>query len=220
MKQLLEGIVEFRKKKVPLYRERFQELAQGQSPRYLFFACADSRVITTMIASTEPGDMFLVRNVGNFVPKYPGDSSPTGEVSEAAAIEFALSRFKVSDIVICGHSECGAMIALSSGINNIKEASLRSWLNYGEDATKRLKTACNFATEMPAHNRLSQMNVLTQIEHLKFYPRVIEGIKNGNLRVHGWWFDIAKADVYGYDAALQKYILIDEDGAKHFIDKL
>ncbi len=220
MKQLLEGIVEFRKNKVPLYRERFQELAAGQSPRYLFFACADSRVITTMIASTEPGEIFLVRNVGNFIPKHHGACAPTGEVSEAAAIEFALSRFQVSDIVICGHSECGAMIALDGGINNIKEASLKSWLNYGEDATQRLQTSPTFAPQMTPHNRLSQINVLTQIEHLKTYPRVIEGIKNGNLRVHGWWFDIANADVYGFDTESQKYVLIDEAGAKHFIDKL
>lgn len=221
MKQLLEGIVDFRKKKVPLYRERFQELAEGgQSPRFLFFACADSRVITTMIASTEPGDIFLVRNVGNFIPKHSNLGAPTGEVSEAAAIEFALSRFDICDIIVCGHSECGAMVALTQGVEHITAPSLRSWLSYGEDAVQRLKNSPEFSSDMPLHNRLSRINVLAQIDHLKSYPMINDQIKKGALRVHGWWFDIAKADVYGYDDEEKRYILIDESGAQHFMTRL
>ena len=219
MKKLLEGIVEFRRTKVPIYRERFADLALGQSPRFLFFACADSRVITTMIASSEPGDIFLVRNVGNLIPRFnPG--APSGEVSEGAAIEFALSRFDISDVIVCGHSECGAMLALTEGREHVNLPSLRTWLSYGEEALKRLEGNRDFCPELPFHNRLSKINLLLQLENLMSYPLIETRVRAGKMRLNAWWFDVAKADVYGYDGDTDCFVLIDEMGAEHFINKL
>lgn len=220
MKKLLEGIVEFRRTKVPIYRERFADLAHGQSPRFLFFACADSRVITTMIASSEPGDIFLVRNVGNLIPRFNPSGQPSGEVSEGAAIEFALSRFDISDVIVCGHSECGAMLALSEGGKQENLPSLHTWLSYGETALKRLEESCDFCPELPFHNRLSRINLLLQLENLMSYPLVESRVRQGKMRLNAWWFDVAKADVYGYDAETKRFVLIDEKGAEHFISRL
>ncbi len=220
MKKLIEGIVEFRRTKVPIYRERFADLAHGQSPRFLFFACADSRVITTMIASSEPGDIFLVRNVGNLIPRSSPAGQPSGEVSEGAAIEFALSRFDISDVIVCGHSECGAMLALSEGGKQENLPSLHTWLSYGETALKRLEESCDFCPELPFHNRLSRINLLLQLENLMSYPLVESRVRQGKMRLNAWWFDVAKADVYGYDAETKRFVLIDEKGAEHFINRL
>ena len=126
MKKLLEGIVEFRKKKRPAYRERFAHLALGQSPDCLVFACSDSRVVPNVFASTQPGDLFVVRNVGNLVPPWvSGDGGASG--SEAAAVDFAVDVLGVRDIVVCGHSECGAMRTLMSGGVGPDHPGLDAW---------------------------------------------------------------------------------------------
>src|SRR5438067_7318172 len=112
MKKLIRGIVEFRKNVRSGYRETFAHLALGQAPDALLIACSDSRVVPNLFASANPGDLFVIRNVGNFVPPAGGDGGSWNDGSEAAGIEFALSKLPVTDIIVCGHSECGAMQAL------------------------------------------------------------------------------------------------------------
>src|SRR5687768_8428317 len=114
MKKLIQGIVEFRRNMRTGYREVFAKLALGQAPDALLVACSDSRVVPNLFASADPGDLFVIRNVGNFVPP-GGDGRSRNDSSEAAAIEFALSKLQVADIIVCGHSECGAMQALLAG---------------------------------------------------------------------------------------------------------
>src|ERR1700684_1008179 len=113
MRKLVKGIVEFRQKRLPSYREKFALLALGQRPDTLFIACSDSRVVPNLFASTEPGDLFVIRNVGNLIPPYQPDSKALG--SEAAAIQFGLSSLPITEVIVCGHSECGAIGALSKG---------------------------------------------------------------------------------------------------------
>lgn len=132
MKKLIKGIVDFRTKLQPSYKETFARLALGQSPDALFIGCSDSRVAVNVFASTDPGDLFVVRNVGNLVPPCGSDGQSTADESEAAAIEFALDTLNVSYIIICGHSECGAMQALANGRSKVKSQNLRSWLRHGE----------------------------------------------------------------------------------------
>ena len=112
MRKLIKGIVEFREQMLPQYQERFRELALTQKPDALFITCSDSRVVPDLLASTDPGDLFTMRNVGNLIPPATLDGASTGDLSEASAIEYAVLALKVANIVVCGHSGCGAMKAM------------------------------------------------------------------------------------------------------------
>lgn len=220
VKKLIQGIVDFRKKTQKEFRESFGYLATGQSPDTLFIACSDSRVVPNTFASTNPGDLFVVRNVGNLIPPCGEHGFSKSDESEAAAIEFSVLSLKVSDIIVCGHSECAAMSALVGDRNKVKMPNLRNWLRHGEAAFEQLKIGAVLDSSLKIHNQLSQLNVLSQMEHIKTYPDVLNRIKDGSLKIHGWWFDIAKADVYAYEETLNKFILIDEEEADRLLKRL
>lgn len=217
MRKLIKGIVDFRKNLQPSYRDTFARLALGQSPDVLYIGCSDSRVSVNVFASTDPGDLFVVRNVGNLVPPCGSDGQSTADESEAAAIEFALGKLNVSHIVICGHSECGAMQALANGRESLSGTNLRAWLRHGDEGLKDLITKSDFAPTLARHNRLSQFNVLRQIEHLKTYPIIQERLKANTLKLHGWWFELSQADVYAYEESKNKFVLFDEEEAQRII---
>jgi carbonic anhydrase len=219
MKKLVNGIVDFRQHGLPEYREKFAHLALGQSPDTLFIACSDSRVVPNVFASTDPGDLFVVRNVGNLVPPCQHNGICLDK-SEAAAIEFAINTLKVSDIVICGHSDCGAMSTILNGRTAIHSDNLRDWLSYGDEALQQLKKEPQFAKQYSETNRLSQRNVLIQMEHLKTYPVIQEKLKAGKLKIHGWWFELGHADVFAYEESVHSFVLIDEEEAARIIERL
>src|SRR5579862_4313999 len=199
MKKLINGILEFRKNVLADYKETFARLALNQTPDTLFIACSDSRVVPNLFASTNPGDLFVVRNIGNMIPPCQDNQVSEGTGSVAAAIEFSLNILHVSSIVVCGHSECGAIKALINGRENIELVNLRNWLKFGDPLFDQPKTSLIFDEHVNAQNRLSQSNILLQMEHLKTYPIVQQFIKEKKLTIHGWWFDIAKADVYAFE---------------------
>jgi carbonic anhydrase len=209
MKKLIRGIVDFRKNRRPLVKETFAQLALGQRPDTLLIACADSRVVPDLFASSDPGDLFVVRNVGNLIPPSGEPNTPAGDDSEAAAIEFALLNLPITEIIVCGHSECGAIDALIQGRAKVRAPRLRAWLRHGEESLERLPVNRLDSSVQP-HNQLSQVNVLQQIEHLKTYPIVQERLREGTVRLHAWWFDIKEADVYEFDSAEDRFKLIDE----------
>ena len=217
MKKLVQGIVEFRKNVLPSYREKFSRLALGQSPDTLFIACSDSRVVPNTFASTDPGDLFVIRNVGNLIPCCDEHGHSVADESEAAAIELALMKLNVSDIIVCGHSECAAVKAILDGREKVQSPNLRGWLRHGEEALKRLT---GNEEESGRHNRLSQLNVLQQIDNLMSYPMVKERVASGKLRLHGWWFELTTANVYAYDDSVKKFILIDEKNAVKIMQQL
>ncbi len=210
MKKLLKGIVDFRKNVRESVKVRFAELALGQRPDTLFIACSDSRVVPNLFASSDPGDLLVIRNVGNLVPPCGEHGHSASDESEAAAIEFALLSLKVPDIVICGHSECGAMTILSEGREKVQPSNLKSWLRHGDVTLQRLDHGIHLDPDLETHNLISQLNVLTQIEHLKTYPIVRERLESGSLRLHAWWFDIREADVYEYETSDGRFHLIDD----------
>jgi carbonic anhydrase len=217
MKKLIRGIVDFRKNVRPSCKDTFAQLALGQRPDSLFIACSDSRVVPNLFASSDPGDLFVVRNVGNLVPVASEHGLSNSDQSEAAAIEFALLALPVTQIIVCGHSECGAMAALAGGGPQISAPNLKNWLRHGEGSLRRLgKSSLGYG--LKPQDRLSQINVLEQIEHLKTYPVVRDRLRAGGLRLHGWWFDIREADVYEYDSAEQRFHLIDEAYAKVLLE--
>ncbi len=220
MKKLIEGIVEFREKVQKDYREAFGRLATGQSPDTLFIACSDSRVVPNTFASTNPGDLFVIRNVGNLVPPADESGKSSGDVSEAAAIEFSILTLNISDIVVCGHSECGAMRTLLSDRNKVSTPNLKSWLRHGDSALTKLKSGLTLDSSLSEHNQLSQLNVLLQIEHIKSYPAVKNRLADGKLAIHGLWFDISHADVYAFESEQNKFVLIDQAEADRLITRL
>ncbi len=211
MQKLIAGIVEFRRKLRPAYRERFAHLALGQSPDSLFVACSDSRVVPNLFASTEPGDLFVVRNVGNLIPPCDANGSPLGDKSEGAAVEFALDVLGVKDIIVCGHSECGAMRAVLSGEISDRNPNLQDWLTVAARALPRLH-AGEGDTDLSDMNRLSQLNTLQQLEHLASYPQVAARLAQGTVRLHAWWFDLHQAEVQAYDAARGRFVVLGDEG--------
>jgi carbonic anhydrase len=186
----------------------------------LLVTCSDSRVAPNVFASTDPGDLFVVRNVGNLIPPSEGDGKSVGEPSGPAALEFALRYLPVSNIVVCGHSECGAMIATLNGLQDDSTPNLQDWLRSGQLALERLEREGAPDPALTRHNQLSQVNALVQVEHIMTYPQVRARMEAGTLRVHAWWFDIANADVYAYEPEQGRFVLMDESEAEAIIARL
>ena len=209
MRKLIAGILKFRRTTFPRHSKLFNQLAFAQAPDTLFISCSDSRVVPDLIASTDPGELFTVRNVGNLIPPAYADGKSTGDVSEASAIEYAVLVLNVKNIVVCGHSECGAMKAVISGKSAPDTPNLTQWLSHARGATERLSNEDQSATGLSPHDRLSQLNVLAQIEHLFTYDIVRDRTTRGMLKLSGMWFDIASGSMHAYDEELKRFAPVD-----------
>ncbi|HEY7797792.1 MAG TPA: carbonic anhydrase [Hyphomonadaceae bacterium] len=220
MRKLIMGIVDFRERLLPQYAERFRELALTQAPDALFITCSDSRVVPDLLVSTDPGDLFTMRNVGNLIPPAAPDGISVGDLSEASAIEYAVLVLKVSSIVVCGHSECGAMKAVLSRNPKLEAPNLGRWLNHANTAAFRLEHEGALDTALKPHDQLSQLNVLVQIEHLMTYPMVRERVAAGTLHLTGWWFDIAAGEMYAYERESRAFEIIDRKEAERLVKRL
>jgi carbonic anhydrase len=220
VRKLIGGIIEFRKSVRPEYREKFARLALGQSPDALFIACSDSRVVPNLFASTEPGDLFVIRNVGNIIAPCGADGRSLSDESEAAAIEFSTLALNVTDVIVCGHSECGAMRVLLEGAGSLRAPHLHDWLRHAQEPLRKLQAGTRMKAELPPHNHLSQLNVLEQVEHLRTYAVVQERVAARKLRLHAWWFDIAAAEVLAHDEEQGRFVVIDETYSRRLIERL
>ncbi|MBS0652354.1 MAG: carbonic anhydrase [Verrucomicrobia bacterium] len=217
MQKLIQGIVDFRKNLTQECREMFAKLALGQKPDALFIACSDSRVVPNLFASTNPGDLFVLRNIGNLIPPA---TDPSKDNSASAVIEFSVHTLNVSNIIICGHSECGAMKALAQGVDKQCCPNLDSWLKHGETSLRKVRQGSSINPALSEENQISQINVLQQMQHVASYPFIQERLEKKQLRIHGWWFDIAQADVYCYEESIHQFVLIDENEAKLILERL
>ena len=217
MRKLVQGIVKFRREARPEYRAQFSHLALDQKPDTLFIACSDSRVVPNTFASTDPGDLFVLRNPGNIVPSEEA-SRVSAAAGAAAAVEFAVRRLGVTDVVVCGHSDCGAMKEMVSGAGG--GGPLAAWLEGAGDSLRELDRRPDLAPERPRHDRLAQAHALLQLEHLKTHAPVREALAAGRLRLHAWWFDLAGADVHAWEPELGRYTLIDEKEAERILSRL
>ncbi|MET9151356.1 SulP family inorganic anion transporter [Streptomyces griseoflavus] len=199
--QLVRGIGTFQRYTAPLVRGELARLArEGQRPTQLFLTCADSRVVTSMITSSGPGDLFVVRNVGNLVPP-PGAES--GDDSVAAAIEYAVEVLAVRSITVCGHSGCGAMQALlDSDPGGSARTPLRRWLRHGQPSLERVGAAGKVPPRLTgrrpagAAEELCLTNVVQQLEHLRAHDCVARALENGALELHGLYFHVGEAQAY------------------------
>ncbi|MEU1434609.1 SulP family inorganic anion transporter [Streptomyces sp. NPDC005786] len=198
--RLISGLSSFQRNTAPLVREELARLArEGQSPSQLFITCADSRLVTSMITASGPGDLFTVRNIGNLVP--PPDSE-IGDHSVGAAIEYAVDVLGVESITVCGHSGCGAMNALLGTRPEGPETALWRWLRHGLPSLKRMASRerawARISGRMPADavEQLCLTNVMQQLDHLRAHASVARRLTEGTLQLHGMYFHVAEAQSY------------------------
>ena len=202
MNRIIQGIQEFQKNVFPLQRDLFRRLASGQNPEALFIACSDSRVSLEWITQCAPGDLFVARNAGNIAPAY----SHTDAVS--ATIEYAVSALQVRHIVVCGHSDCGAMKGLLYPEKLAEMPEVRGWLRHAEEARRTLEAAQIAADAPEVVSSLSKLNVRLQLEHLRTHPQVAARARSGGLELHGWFYEIETGDVLAWDAVSHRLITV------------
>jgi carbonic anhydrase len=204
MQRLLEGVHRFQDGEFGKYQALFRRLSrQGQKPHTLFITCADSRVIAELITQSNPGDLFVIKNVGNIVP--PSDRG--GEFnSTAAGIEFALEVLGVTDIVVCGHSQCGAVAALLSGESSPAMPHLASWISLASPVRELINSKYEYLKNAEARARAAEEeNVLYSIERLHTYPCVARRLNEGALRLHAWFFKIATGELFVYNPEQKQF---------------
>lgn len=200
MKDLIQGILKFQREEFPKLAGLFQELATQQSPTTLFIACSDSRVEPALLTQSEPGKLFVIRNAGNIVPAY---AVQPGGVS--ASVEYAVAGLKVRDVVICGHSNCGAMTAVATCQCLDHMPSVAEWLEHASDARK-ISLARPHATDRDRVDDMVRENVIEQLEHLRTHPSVAQALAEGRINLHGWVYDIGSGAIDALDGKTRKFV--------------
>ena len=200
MQKIIDGFLKFQKEVFPGRSELFKNLANQQNPKVLFVTCSDSRVVPELVTQQEPGDLFVIRNAGNIVPSYGPEP---GGVS--ATVEYAVSVLKVTDIVICGHSNCGAMAAISSCQCLDHLPAVAHWLRYA-DAAKAIVDGREHATPQERADDLVRENVIAQLFNIRTHPAVAMALAQGKLRLHGWIYDIEKGAIDALDGQTKQFV--------------
>ena len=188
------GVIRFQREVFPEKRALFETLHGGQEPEALFITCSDSRIETAMITQTGPGELFICRNAGNIVPPH---STATGGMT--ASIEYALAVLNVPHLVICGHTECGAMKAALSGEGTGALRHVREWLYFAEAAVDTARELWADADEATRLAMLTEQNVILQLRHVATHPSVARRLARGDLELHGWVYDIKTGAVQAYN---------------------
>lgn len=203
------GVLKFQRDVFPARKDFFEKLSQGQSPEALFITCSDSRIETGMMTQTDPGELFICRNAGNIVPPH---TNQTGGMT--ASIEFASAVLEVPHIIVCGHTECGAMksaMQLHDDSNSLDTLPhVREWLGYSRAAVDIVDALGNGKSAKDRMRMLLEQNVVLQLQHLRTHPTVALRLAQGELELHGWVYDIATGMVDVYDEAQNRFVPIDE----------
>ncbi|HEY7483197.1 MAG TPA: carbonic anhydrase [Streptosporangiaceae bacterium] len=199
---LLAGVREYHDRTARLVRPIMAELAVRQTPEHLFITCVDSRVVPNIITASGPGDLFIVRNIGNLVPRH---RSRTPDDSVAAAVEYAIMVLDIRTITVCGHSNCGAMAALLGGAAKTEHLpSLSRWLKHGDPSLARF-LGTDETGESPL-TRLCQINVIQQLDNLLSYPWLRRRVEDGELELVGMFLDLETAEVRVLDRAGDTFV--------------
>jgi len=207
MKKLVDGIHSFQSGVFGQQKELFDSLTQGQNPSAMFITCSDSRVVPTLMTQTGPGDLFMLRNAGNLVPPY----GPL-HGAEAAAIEYAVEVLKVQDIIICGHTHCGAMKAVLAPGSLDRLPATKSWLVYAEATRHVMATHYHDLPEDEKLETCVEENVLVQVENLRTHPAVLAALSRGKLKLHAWVYEIESGKVLAFDGCRGQYVPLEEAG--------
>ncbi|SFH80857.1 carbonic anhydrase [Planctomicrobium piriforme] len=206
MQKLLTGIHQFQEHVFASQQKFFERLADGQHPLALFITCSDSRISPNLLTQTKPGELFILRVAGNIIPPYGAVHG-----GEAATIEYAVSVLKVKDIIICGHSQCGAMGAILDGADLDKLPAVKSYLQHAE-STKRIVTE-NYPHITDPAAKLSltiEENVLVQLENLRTHPSVAAATGRGEVKLHGWVYQLHTGKVFAYSAASGQFMPLED----------
>ncbi|WP_297493516.1 carbonic anhydrase [Persephonella sp.] len=193
----LKGVEKFKKMKFREYEQKFRELVEkGQSPKALFITCSDSRIHPDELTGADIGDLFIVRNIGNMVPPFKPDNDFHGV---AAAVEYAVSVLNVPDIIVCGHSHCGACESLYRDLpDDVEIIHVKKWLELGADVKKvALSSMPQMGREL--FQLTERLNIIQQLENLLTYPGVKRRVEEGSLRLHGWYYIIEQGEIEYYD---------------------
>jgi len=200
VQQLVSGVHRFRREVFREQRELFQRLAQGQEPQTLFITCSDSRIDPNLITHTAPGDMFVLRNAGNLVPAFGATSG-----GEVATIEFAVAALGVRDIVVCGHSHCGAMKGLLKPEYVAAMPEVAAWLKHAEATRRIIGSKYAHLTGDALLDAAIEENVLMQLENLQTHPAVAVALAQGQIKLHAWVYEIETGEVFAYDDQAQQF---------------
>ena len=201
MDKLVKGLHQFQSDVFSTKKRLFEGLVQGQQPLALFITCSDSRISPNLLTQTEPGELFVMRNVGNIIPPYG-----QGDGGAAATIEYAVSVLGVKDIIVCGHSHCGAMGSLIDGSDLEKNSAIKSWLAHAASTQQIIEQ--NYAHIAASQDRLAatiQENVLVQLEHLQTHPSVVAAVDRKALSFHGWVYKFETGEVLAFDTQLGQF---------------
>jgi carbonic anhydrase len=201
MQRLVNGVHSFQEHYFAKRRAFFEQLVErGQSPETLFITCSDSRIVPTLLTSTEPGELFIVRNVGNIVPEV---NLPGGT---AAAIEYAVEVLKIANIVVCGHTHCGAMQAILNPDTTATLPFVRRWLAQTSRLREIVQQRYQHLSGADLVTAAAQENVLVQLENLRAFPFISDRLERGSLQLSGWIFMIETGGVYEFDPASGQFL--------------
>jgi carbonic anhydrase len=201
MQKLIQGLHQFRTEDFRPLKGLFEQLAKGQNPETLFITCSDSRIDPNLLTRSKPGDLFILRNAGNIVPPHGAANG-----GEAATIEFAVAGLGVKDIIICGHSHCGAMHGLLKPEAVASLPAVASWLSHAE-TTRRI--VCDNYGNLDGERLVTatvEENVLVQLENLRTLPAVACRLVRGDLHLHGWVYKIETGDVFAYETSSGQFV--------------
>ncbi|MDD4506877.1 MAG: carbonic anhydrase [Sulfurospirillaceae bacterium] len=201
---LVSGYEKFKDTKFKKYENKFLDLVKnGQHPKVLFIACSDSRINPTLITDSEPGELFVLRNIGNFVPPFAPDNDYH---ATAAGVEYATSVLGVTDIIVCGHSHCGAILAMDTEITDIKLVHVKKWLELGLDAKNYVSTKMNKNITEEARLELTEkISVLFQLKNLLTYPDVQRRVDEGELFLRAWYYRLETGELEYFNTESGEY---------------
>lgn len=202
MKKLIRGLDQFRQNYVSEHRELLEQLSHGQKPRVLFITCSDSRVAPNLITNTDLGELFIIRNAGNIIPPYGATNG-----GEGGTIEYAINALNIEQVIICGHSHCGAMKGLLK-LNKLQKDMplVYDWLQQAEATRRLVKENYAHQSEEEMIETLVAENVLVQIDNLQTYPIIKTRLHQGKLKIYAWVYQIETGEVWAYDAKTHTYV--------------
>jgi len=199
MKHVISGVAKFQRDVFPKKEAKFKKLASGQNPEVLFITCSDSRIDPNLVTQTEPGDLFICRNAGNVIPPH---SNQTGGMT--ASVEFAVAALGVSHIIICGHTDCGAMKGALHPENLDGLPHVKEWLGHCRCATEVVKEKHGTLDDSMLEE-LTKENVLQQLQHIRTHPAVAAKLATDQVQLHGWVYDIGRGEVLCYNESSKSF---------------
>ena len=207
MQKLVQGLHQFQSQVFSSHKELFERLEKGQTPETLFITCSDSRIDPNLITQTGPGELFIVRNVGNLIARYDEHVGST-----AAAIEFAVAALQVKNIIVCGHSNCGAMKAILEPDSIEGLPAMKAWMGHAAQTGRLVRENYGHLEGEAQLTATVEENVLVQLENLRTHPSVATAMERDGLKVHGWVYKIQTGEVFAYDAAQAQFMPLADAG--------